>query len=92
MFWFAAIGYSLLALGLLNSLFFFSLARPQVVVDCIWPAFLVNIGVGYFASRMISFEYSVLGLVAGSLVFAILTSRRANALFRNLDFYYYSAF
>ena len=41
---------------------------------------------------MISFEYSVLGLVAGSLVFAILTSKRANELFRNLDFYYYSAF
>lgn len=91
-FWFAAIGYSLLALGLLNSLFFFSLARPRVVVDCIWPAFLVNVAVGYFASRMISFEYSVLGLVAGSLVFAVLTSKRANQLFRNLDFYYYSAF
>ncbi|MEM6291883.1 MAG: hypothetical protein AAGA54_11480 [Myxococcota bacterium] len=91
-FWYAAISYSLLALGLLNSLFFFSLARPNVVVACIWPALVTNVVVGYVASRMISFEYSVLGLLAGSVVFAALTSRRASKLFRTLDFYYYSAF
>lgn len=91
-FWNASLGYSLLAIGLLNSLFFFSLAKPVVVLRCIGPAFVINVAVGYFASRLLSYEYSVLGLVCGAAYFAYSSSRQARRLFRELDFFYYSAF
>jgi hypothetical protein len=91
-FWSAALGYSLLAVGLLNSLFFFSLAKPAVVIRCIAPALLINIGVGYFGSRLISYEYSVLGLVVGAGYFAYASLKQARRLFSELDFFYYSAF
>lgn len=91
-FWNASVGYSLLAIGLLNSLFFFSLAKPHVVLRCIGPAFVINVAVGYFASRIVSYEYSVLGLVAGAAYFAYSSSRQARRLFRELDYFYYSAF
>lgn len=91
-YWYAAIGYSLLALGLLNGLFFFSLSKPWVVVRCIVWALLVDIVVGFVCSRAIGFEYSVLGLVAGALTLAILTSIQAKRAFERLDYFYYSAF
>lgn len=91
-YWYAAIGYSLLALGLLNGLFFFSLSKPWVVVRCISWALLVDVVVGFICSRAISFEYSVLGLVAGALTLAILTSIQTKRAFEQLDYFYYSAF
>lgn len=91
-FWSAALGYSLLSVGLLNSLFFFSLAKPAVVIRCIAPALLINIGVGYLGSRLISYEYSVLGLVIGAAYFAYASLKQARRLFAELDFFYYSAF
>lgn len=91
-FWWAALGYSILAFGLLNSLFFFSLSQPWVVVRAIAPALLVNVAVGFVASRMIDYQYAVLGLVAGSTYFAYRSYLSARELFDKLDFYYYAAF
>jgi len=91
-YWFASAGYSLLAIGLLNGLFFFSMAKPWVVVRCMQWALIVDVVVGYILSRAISYEYSVVGLVAGALVFAILTSKEARKAFKHLDYFYYSAF
>ena len=91
-FYAAAVGYMFLAIGLYNSLFFFTLSRPEFVLRSIIPATAVNLVVAIVASRYFHFEYGVFGLVAGGLTFALLTTGFAQRFFRNLDYYYYAAY
>lgn len=90
-YWMAAIGYLFLAVGLYNAMFFFSLHRPVFPMNAILWAVLVNMTCGLVFSRVLSFEYSVIGLLAGSIVFAVLTTIEARKFFDNIDYYYYSA-
>jgi len=91
-FWGAALGYNLLVVGLFNSVFFFSLSRPGPVLRAIAIAMVVNGVVGYGLSRGVAYPWSVLGLVVGSLLFALLTIRSAVRLLDRLDYYYYAAY
>ena len=91
-FYAASVGYLLIAIGLYNNLFFFTLSRPEFVLRSIIPATAVNLVVALVASRCIHYEYGVLGLVAGGATFAVLSTRYARGLFRNLDYYYYAAY
>jgi hypothetical protein len=91
-YWTAAVGYNLMVVGLFNGVFFFSLSRPIPVLQAIVPASLVNAGVGYVLSRTISYEYSAVGMAIGSLVFAVLATRNALRMMKELDYYYYSAY
>jgi hypothetical protein len=88
----ASVGYLLIAIGLYNSLFFFTLSRPEFVLRSIIPATSINLVVAIIASRWIHYEYGVLGLVAGGAAFAILSTRYARRFFRRLDYYYYAAY
>lgn len=90
-FWFASIGYLFTAIGLFNSLFFFTLNQPNWAMHAIIYATLFNVCIGLVFSRIISFEYSIVGLVVGGMVFAIMTSIKAYKFFKNLDYYYYMA-
>ena len=91
-YWFSSIGYALLACGQLNSLFFFSLAKPAEVNPAIFKALILNILVGYVLSRGISYAYSVVGFTAGSGYYAYLMTRKSINMIKNLDYNYYSAF
>lgn len=91
-FWFASVGYLLLIYGLLNSLFFFTMNRPEFVMYSMIGALVVNILVGFLCSRIMGLEYAVLGLVAGSFVFALTTGIIAVRFFKHLDYFYYSAY
>jgi Na+-driven multidrug efflux pump len=91
-FWLASIGYLFLIYGLLNSLFFFTLNRPELVMYSMIGALFVNFVTGYLCSRIFGLEYAVIGLIAGSLVFSIVTGVLARRFFKHLDYYYYSAF
>ncbi len=91
-FWMASISYLFLVLGLLNSLFFFTLNRPSFVMYAMVIATAVNFIVGYVCSRVISLEYATIGLMAGSITFACVTGWMARRFFKRLDYYYYSAF
>ncbi|MDX1637856.1 MAG: hypothetical protein R3281_07805 [Balneolaceae bacterium] len=91
-FWIASISYLFLVYGLLNSLFFFTLNRSSFVMYPMILATVVNFFVGYVCSRAISLEYAAMGLLAGSLTFAVVTGWLARTFFKRLDYYYYSAF
>lgn len=91
-FWLASLGYLLLTIGLLHSLFFFTLNRPAYVLYALSASLLVNFLVGYLCSRIFSYEMAVLGLVAGSLSFALITGWMARRFFHRLDYFYFSAF
>ncbi len=85
-------GYAFLALGLLNAVFFLSLSRPRLVLRSLGVGFLVNVVVGFLLSRIVVYYYSVIGLVAGSIVFGLLSTWYAWRVMDELDYYYYSSY
>lgn len=91
-FWIASIGYLLLAIGLLHTLFFFTLSRPKYVIYSLLIALVVNLLVGFVLSRVIHYEDAVYGLAIGSFIFAVITGFIAVKFFKRMDYYYYSAY
>ncbi|MDQ7792862.1 MAG: hypothetical protein RDU89_00415 [bacterium] len=83
------VGYALIAGGLINALFMFCLSQPLPVLRCFTTATLVNISVAFVLSRMISYEWAVLGMVAGAGVFLVTSTRAALGLLSELDYYVY---
>lgn len=86
------VGYLLLAFGLMNAIFLFSLSRPLSVLFALAVAVVVDFGVGWWLSRELSYWHSVIGMTAGACVFAVLTAIAAIRVLRRLDYYYYSAY
>ncbi|HBQ59288.1 MAG TPA: hypothetical protein DD671_06610, partial [Balneolaceae bacterium] len=82
-FWLASIGYLFLIYGLLNSLFFFTLNRPELVMYAMAGSLFVNFVTGFLCSRIFGLEYAVIGLIAGSVVFAVTTAILAKRFFKH---------
>lgn len=91
-FYASAIGYFFLAIGLLNGLFFLTLSRQKKAVRAIGFSMIANFVVGFALSRWISYEFGVIGLLVGGIVFAIISTKLIFDFFNKLDFYYYSAY
>lgn len=91
-FFIAAFSYLFLSLSLLNGLLFFTIAKPEFVLKSIVPALIVNLITGFYFSRTISYEYGVLGLLAGSITYCIVSTSFAFKVFHQLDYYYYSGY
>ncbi len=91
-YFFAAIGYVLLSWSLLNCVLFFAYSRHEFALKSIFWGLLVNFLVGFVFSRAFDYYYSVIGLTAGSIVFAVMSTYYAYHLFRHYDYYYYSAY
>jgi hypothetical protein len=62
------------------------------VLRSITPGVVANAAVGFAASRWLGYEFAVVGLLAGALVFAVVSTALAAGVFRRFDFYYYSAY
>ena len=88
----AGVGYIFLVNSLMNILFMFSLSRHDVPVRYIRYAVLVDIILGIILSRAFGYPYAVVGLLAGSFVFWYGTFKYTNHMFKNLDYFYYSAY
>lgn len=86
----AMASYVILAVGLLNAVILFSLSQPNLVNRAILPALGVNFVVGFLLSRWIDYTYAVFGLMAGAVVFAILSFTAMRSVFRRLDYYLYA--
>lgn len=91
-FWLASISYVFLNIGLLNALFFFTLNKPAFSMYSMLAGLTVNFFVGFICSRVIALEYATIGLMAGSVCFAVISGLFARKFFKRLDYYYYSAF
>ncbi|MDQ7918414.1 exopolysaccharide Pel transporter PelG [Mesonia sp. MT50] len=85
-------GYLFLTLGMLNVLYLYTLNQHQKPLIALMVAFVVNLLIGAFLSRIFSYEYSVIGMLIGSFVFMILTYRTTKKFLENLDYYYYAAY
>lgn len=86
------IGYVLLAWGMLNSLYLFTLGQSKKPLKAIIYACLSNIALGFVLSRFVAYEYSVVGMLVGAGLFVTLTIRAILKYFKNLDYYYYAAY
>ena len=85
-------GYLFLTFGMLNVLYLYTLNVQKAALRILIIALLTNIIIGLFFSRMVSYEYAVLGMLIGSLVFAVLTTRFTLKFFKKLDYYYYASY
>lgn len=86
------IGYVLLAWGMLNSLYLFTLGQAKKPLKAIIYACLLNIFLGFILSRFFAYEYSVVGMLFGAALFVALTLKANINYFKNLDYYYYAAY
>jgi hypothetical protein len=85
------VGYGLLAVGLANSVFLFTLSRPGGVIRAAGAAAIASAGVGLAVTSFEPYYTAVLGLVAGSLMFAIITGLAARRTLRSGDYWLYAA-
>ncbi len=88
----ASVAYFLLVNSLMNILLMFSLSRHHIPVKAVGYGLFVNIFVGMLLSRLLGYEYAVIGLLLGSFVLWLVTFREIMAMFKNLDYFYYSAY
>jgi len=86
------VGYVLLAWGMLNALYLFTLGQAMQPLKAIIYACLLNIILGFVLSRFFAYEYSVLGMLLGAALFVALTLKANIKFFKNLDYYYYAAY
>ena len=86
------ISYVFLAWGMLNTLYLFTLSQPSIPLKAIVIALLTNIFIGFLCSRFISYEYSVFGLLVGSIVFMTVTLKATLDFLNKLDYFYYAAY
>lgn len=85
------VGYALMAAGLLNALYLFSLSQPEPVVRAMGYSVGVNLFLGFVLSRELDYYWAVFGLVGGSLLFFILTCFYVVRVLNSLDFYVFSS-
>ena len=86
------IGYLFLTWGMLNTLYLFTLNIPHRVLGSLLIACVVNFVVGFVLSRIVGYEYSVVGMLVGATVFLVLTLKEIISFYKKLDFHYYAAY
>lgn len=90
-FYCSLVAYSFVSVGLLNSVTLFSLSNPAPINHAVLLGFLTNALIGFLLSRWISYEFAVIGLVLGSIVFCIFSSVYAFRTLAQLDYHIYYA-
>jgi hypothetical protein len=85
----ALISYAIVSVALMNCVTLFSLSQPEMASRAVLIALIINIVVGFLLSRWIVYYYAVFGLLAGSIVFLVISSRKILDLFKKLDYYLY---
>ncbi len=91
-FFWGALGYSVLVWPLLNAVFFFSLSRPAFVLRALAPAVVMTVVAALVLSRGSSYYDAAIGLAIGAAAFALISTVYAIRVIRRLDYYYYSSF
>jgi len=91
-FFISAVAYVLVVWGLLNNAFLFSLSRPSYAIRSVAPALVVDLVVGLLASRLIAYWAAAFGLLAGGIVFWLLSTYYAMKILKRVGYYAYSAF
>jgi hypothetical protein len=87
----ACIGYLLFAVGLFNTVILLSLDRLQDILGILATAMLIDFIVGYLISSLFGVYFAVIGLIVGSIFFAVNSSQKTlKAIDRAEYCYFYS--
>lgn len=84
---YGSVGYFCLSWAMLNVLYMFRLNQPKNAVKIIILAVIIDFVVGALCSRMISYEYSVYGMLAGMLFFLLGSLYYNYKIFSRIDYY-----
>jgi hypothetical protein len=84
-------GIPFVAAGLWNVALLFALSRPLLAVTASGWALVVNVITGYILSRLLSYDYAVLGFDAGACTLAFLTAWSCRRLLANFDYHFFAA-
>ena len=98
-FFYGLVSYTILCITLTNAVILFSLAQPEMVTKTMGLGVLVNFFTGFLATRWGSGyfghgsaeQFAVFGLVAGTMVIAVISTGYVIKVLKNLDYYIYSA-
>jgi len=85
------VGYVILSVFLMNAVIMFALSQPKKMNHALLMGLVVNFIVGFLLSRWLDYHYAVFGLIAGSLVAAVLSTIQIVRVIRKLDYYLFSA-
>ncbi|MDX6641113.1 MAG: hypothetical protein QOF12_2124 [Solirubrobacteraceae bacterium] len=85
------LAYAFLAVGIANSVFLLSLNRPWRAIASITPGLLISITVGIVLTTGHAYWTAVIGVLAGSIVFAALSGGQAWRTLRRADYHNYAA-
>jgi hypothetical protein len=85
------ISYVILSFCLMNAVILFALSQPHFVIKSIVPSLMVNMFLGFLFSRWFDYEFAVLGLLLGSILMLVLSTRYLLKVLKNLDYYLYVA-
>ncbi|MBL8217132.1 MAG: hypothetical protein JNK87_40805 [Bryobacterales bacterium] len=85
----ALLGYPWLALGLWNVSLLFALSIPSAVVLPVVAAVLADGATGYVLSRVLSYDWAVVGFLIGTVVFGTGSGLAVHRRFRRLDYFYF---
>lgn len=91
-FWLATVSYAIFMFALQNVLMLMTLSRADLAARALGVCLLINITVGWILSRSVDYSASVFGLLAGSIVLAVLAHRHVRRVLSELDYYYYAAY
>lgn len=86
----AAAAYGILAAALMNILTLFSLSQPEIAYRLTLIACATNMFVGFLLSRWVNYDWAVIGLFVGSVVFTVWSTKKVLHVLNHLDFYLYS--
>ncbi|WP_438448551.1 hypothetical protein [Gorillibacterium sp. sgz5001074] len=90
LFW-ALASYTVLSVFLMNAVILFALSQPVKMNKALLPGIIANFIIGFLLSRWVGYEYAIFGLLAGSLLAAVLSSIQVMSVIKRLDYYLYSA-
>jgi hypothetical protein len=87
----ALAAYLILCIALTNSVILFAFSQPEMVTKVMYLSTGVNFITGFVLSRWFGHEYAVFGLLAGSVMFVVLTTKNILKVVLNVDYYLYSS-
>ncbi|MBP1154242.1 MULTISPECIES: hypothetical protein [unclassified Paenibacillus] len=87
----ALVAYTVLSVFLMNAVILFALSQPYKIINALVPGLIVNFIIGFLLSRWVGYHYAVSGLLAGSVVTAVLSTLNITKVLKKLDYYLYSA-
>lgn len=91
-FWLAAVSYAVFMFALQSILMLMILSRADLAVRAMSIAVAVNLVTGFVLSRSIHYSGAAVGLLAGSIVLALLAHRSLRRLLGELDYHFYAAY